>query len=875
MACKRQLKQLTFDDVGRKKNKRDDVAIRRNNELSLQMESSLDSGASSGECSARCSEERDESSDESDQESDDDCDCFTAEASNHNEVVDVEDSDEFCSTDNHASSSIWHNSINIDQHSNSSVTIINNQSSVPTKSNCASLLPANTSTCDKNQSIFVAPSDIAARPNQSPIQPILQYPVTILGGKRRSFNSLWYKKYRWLEYSRERDAVYCFPCRFFGTCNGLGRGTNTFTQVGFRDWKHATGHGGMLAKHNNSFAHKQAILAWNDYKINAKRGSLIDDRVDSQRRQQIQNNRHYLKTLAQILLLCGKQDIPLRGHREMDPSLNRGNFLEILQTVALHDQIIQEKLESGPRNAVYISPGIQNLMLKILGDLIRKSVCDGVKEAKMFSLLVDEAKDVSKAEQVSVVVRFVDMKGSIHEHFLTFIDTASLTAEGLTKHIFDTLEKFQLDPQWIVAQCYDGASVMSGHLSGVQSRVKDVVPHAQYVHCYAHTLNLVLVDSVKILPSATEFFLLLQTLYSLMSTTKVHSIFVCKQKELHPDKQPYQLQKLCNTRWACRYAAVNAICRTYDAILATLELVGDSSDSEKAIEANGLYHQIAKFLFLLSLVTFDKVLSCTKGLSDHLQNPDLNLSQAAELVIATKSTLQEFRSDIYWEKLFRYTKSIAELHNIEIQHLSETRQRRLPRRFQDCVVLETTGSRDALSCSNSYKTKLYFPIIDTFLSEISRRFDEKNINIMHAIQACNPLAKNFLVPNVLLPLIEIYGLDQEMVELEAKLAKRTLEKKEDVTSMHDVYSTLISLHDAFPELLKLLKICMTIAINTASCERSFSSLKRIKSYLRSTMSEQRLTDLAIISIERELSSSVCLDKAIDIFSQSDRRIALS
>jgi len=129
---------------------------------------------------------------------------------------------------------------------------------------------------------------------------------------------------------------------------------------------------------------------------------------------------------------------------------------------------------------------------------------------------------------------------------------------------------------------------MSGHLSGVQSRVKVVIPYAQYVHCYAHTLNLVLVDSVKILPSVTEFFLLLQMLYSLISTTKIHSIFVCKQKKLYPDKQPYQLKKLCNTHWACRYATVNAICRTCDAILATLESVGDGSDSEKAIKANGL-----------------------------------------------------------------------------------------------------------------------------------------------------------------------------------------------------------------------------------------------------------------------------------------------
>ena len=113
-----------------------------------------------------------------------------------------------------------------------------------------------------------------------------------------------------------------------------------------------------------------------------------------------------------------------------------------------------------------------------------------------------------------------------------------------------------------------------------------------------------------------------------------------------------------------------------------------------------------------------------------------------------------------------------------------------------------------------------------------------------------------------------------MVELEAKLAKRTLENK-DITNMHGVYLNLLSLRDAIPELLRLLRISMTIAISTASCERSFPSLTRIKSYLRSTMGEQRLTNLAIISIERELSSSISLDEAVDIFSQTDRRIALS
>nr|CAH7756469.1 unnamed protein product [Callosobruchus chinensis] len=45
-----------------------------------------------------------------------------------------------------------------------------------------------------------------------------------------------------------------------------------------------------------------------------------------------------------------------------------------------------------------------------------------------------------------------------------------------------------------------------------------------------------------------------------------------------------------------------------------------------------------------------------------------------------------------------------------------------------------------------------------------------------------------------------------------------------------------------PEIIKLLKIIMTIPVSTCTAERSFSALRRIKTYLRSTMTQQRLND---------------------------------
>ena len=191
------------------------------------------------------------------------------------------------------------------------------------------------------------------------------------------------------------------------------------------------------------------------------------------------------------------------------------------------------------------------------------------------------------------------------------------------------------------------------------------------------------------------------------------------------------------------------------------------------------------------------------------------------------------------------------------------------------MILESTGHREPLSTSDSYKTSLYYPVLDVFLAELSRRFAQKNLDLMCAIQACHPQSENFLNLSILQPLIDTYDLQVDTLTVETTLAKQTLKGK-DLNCISDVFFALISLDCAFPGLMKLVRIALTIAVNTAQCERAFSTLKRVKSYLRSTMNEQRLSDLAILSIERELSSNVSLDDVVTEFSGVDgnRRILL-
>ncbi|KAL4104805.1 hypothetical protein QTP88_020081 [Uroleucon formosanum] len=73
---------------------------------------------------------------------------------------------------------------------------------------------------------------------------------------------------------------------------------------------------------------------------------------------------------------------------------------------------------------------------------------------------------------------------------------------------------------------------------------------------------------------------------------------------------------------------------------------------------------------------------------------------------------------------------------------------------------------------------------------------------------------------------------------------------------------------------KLLQVALILTISSATCERSFSALRKIKSLLRVSMGQDRLTDLSILYIEKDLTKLINVNKVIDSFAEKDRRINL-
>ena len=77
------------------------------------------------------------------------------------------------------------------------------------------------------------------------------------------------------------------------------------------------------------------------------------------------------------------------------------------------------------------------------------------------------------------------------------------------------------------------------------------------------------------------------------------------------------------------------------------------------------------------------------------------------------------------------------------------KKKKQPTHLSECMILGSTGHKELLTTSNSYKTSLYYPVLDVFLAKLSQCFDQKNLDLMHAIQACHPQSENFLNLSVL------------------------------------------------------------------------------------------------------------------------------
>ena len=108
---------------------------------------------------------------------------------------------------------------------------------------------------------------------------------------------------------------------------------------------------------------------------------------------------------------------------------------------------------------------------------------------KPFSLIIDEATDVSVQKTLGIIIRYTDFdKGKVVDTFYRLLPVLRGDAESIANAIKSALAEDELDVQWLVGLGVDGASAMVGCHRSVKTLMQDVVPHLTTIRCVSHSL---------------------------------------------------------------------------------------------------------------------------------------------------------------------------------------------------------------------------------------------------------------------------------------------------------------------------------------------------------------------------------------------------
>ena len=501
------------------------------------------------------------------------------------------------------------------------------------------------------------------------------------------------------------------------------------------------------------------------------------------------------------------------------------------------------------------------------------------KAKKLVLYIVDETSDISHIEQVSVCLRFL-IDGVTKEVFVGFYNTKCTEGLALFELIKKVLAKLKLEIVNIVGQCYDGASNMSGVHKGLAIRVKGDSPKAVYVHCHAHRLNLALQAALAENEALRNTLGTVQSIYTFLEASpKRHALF----GEVRADSEPkLTLKSQSETRWSCRYESVNAVIQQLESITKALLELKDYKDSKTSSNAKSILIAICDFEFVLCLVILKIILSNVNALCRYLQSSTMDVMSARKTAEGTVKALQGCRNDQSFDTVWQMVEIKSNtLKNVIKDTKFSFKETTLPRFCQPSIRLQAPvgelceGHTHHTTAISHHQVNIYFVALDLVIAEIKERFaaDDQDIicDLGGVVLSGKPSEESEE------KVAKFYELDKDLIQAEkAIFSNFLLQSASETRRTPTALAKIMSLNKLDVILLKFFRLCKILAVipaTSCSAERSFSCLRRLKTYTRNTMGQNRLNCLAVLNVERAFTNRLMrnVDKIIDIFGQRKNR----
>ncbi|KAH0630518.1 hypothetical protein JD844_013608 [Phrynosoma platyrhinos] len=643
----------------------------------------------------------------------------------------------------------------------------------------------------------------------------------------RRFSTKWYDRKEWLCGSATKDALFCFPCL-------LSVGGTTWTQTGVRDLKHLAD---KIKKHEESKSHMDNCM-----KLAAlSKNSVIqlgeeDLATIKKHNQEVEKNRYRLWVIIESISniidsipFCDAFELGLSDQDEMEDSVNLDMLRGQLNPVAPIDLAMELHMQSSPvlRD---LSKMVQNEVLDCMSRVVKDFIKEQVKSAHFVAIEVGHIS-VSSHPQTIVTFRYIDEHCSLVECFYAVAELEDHRGETVATFLLQQLEDMfpeTADKQKLIAQSYDGLSMTHGDHTGVQNRIRDIFPNAKYVHSCAHQLNVVMQQVTSQIQEVKGFF---------ANLSGIQEFFSCntKRKEVLEAVLGRHLPRSSQTNWNLNIQTVNYVFEKRLKLIECFQEIKRTCDDlavQMASQFIQLLEKDGEFLYLLSL--FRRLMPQVDAFRRQLWGTAMDS-------IAVRKAASDFVS------------AISSIRDSIGSLFSELPPESMLPRGKTKAILDQIASE---ACN-------------IIIAHAKERFAFTS-HLMSATLAQGTLfrAYNRTFPQEALDqTVEAYPmLEKERLKTELCV----LYKMKELYSCTSLSALMCVLVDTpLEQTLALLRIVITTPKLVAEEEETPSALKRVKALLRNTTSQDRLSALATLFIEKDMIKKIpdFNNKTIELFAR--------
>ncbi|KAK3198726.1 hypothetical protein Dsin_022141 [Dipteronia sinensis] len=374
---------------------------------------------------------------------------------------------------------------------------------------------------------------------------------------------------------------------------------------------------------------------------------------------------------------------------------------------------------------------------------------------------------------------------------------------------------------------------------------------------------------------AKSFFGIVQRIYKLFSgSTKQWEVL--KNHVKYSDRKGLTLKSWSDTRWESRISSFKAIRFQAPQIKkALIHLMENTDDAATVSDAQSLV-KCLKFDLLVGMVIWYEILYKVNKVSKVLQKKDMNIDDAISLLNGLITYFEEYREKGFEEAMIEAEKIAIEMEIKSKFH--ETRVRSKKKFFDEIASNEPIESME-----EAFRVTYFLSIVDNAISSLKSRFEQFQIygntfGFLFNLSKLSSLDTESLkyscdTLETFLQHGDNYDIDAVEFFSELQLLRKSL--PEGTTKPNEVLEYIKNIHICFPNTWIAYRILLTIPVTVATAERSFSKLKLIKNYLRSTMLQDSLSGLASYLSKKKVLANLDGSSIISKFAlQKARRIEI-